>query len=34
LPVGVHTAAIGVQDPSNLTGPFKQIVDWKFEVTE
>jgi len=33
LPVGVHSAAIGVQDPSNLTGPFKQIVDWKFEVT-
>jgi hypothetical protein len=34
LTVGKHTAAIGVQDPNNLTGPFKQIVDWKFEVTE
>jgi hypothetical protein len=34
IPVGRHTAAIAVQDPNNTTGPYKQIVDWKFEVTE
>lgn len=33
LTVGVHSAAVGVQDPNNLTGPLLQIVDWKFEVT-
>lgn len=33
LKVGRHTAAIGVQDPNNLTAPFKQIVAWAFEVT-
>lgn len=32
IPVGVHSAAIGVQDPNNLQADFKQIVDWKFEV--
>lgn len=33
IAVGVHSAAIGVQDPNNLRADFKQIVDWKFEVT-
>lgn len=33
LKIGRHTAAIGVQDPNNLTAPFKQIVAWAFEVT-
>ena len=34
LAVGVHTAAVGVQDSTNVQAPFKQVVAWKFEVTQ
>lgn len=34
LPVGVHSAAIAVQDPNNVQARSRQIVAWKFEVTE
>lgn len=34
LPIGKHTAAIGVQDSNNVNAPFKQVVAWAFEVTE
>ena len=34
LTVGVHSAAVGVQDSNNVQAPFKQVVAWKFEVTE
>lgn len=34
LTVGVHSAAVGVQDSANVQAPFKQVVAWKFEVTE
>jgi hypothetical protein len=34
LTVGKHTAAIGVQDSTNVQAPFKQVVAWAFEVTE
>ncbi len=33
LTVGVHSAAVGVQDSTNVQAPFKQVVAWKFEVT-
>lgn len=33
FPVGVHAAAISVQNPRNPQEPTKQIVAWKFEVT-
>jgi hypothetical protein len=32
--VGKHTAAIGVQDPSNPNAPLKQTVAWSFEVSQ
>lgn len=34
LTVGIHSAAVGVQDSTNVQAPFKQVVAWKFEVTE
>ncbi len=34
LAVGVHSAAVGVQDSTNVQAPFKQVVAWKFEVTQ
>ncbi|MEO8540172.1 MAG: hypothetical protein ABI577_10570 [bacterium] len=34
LAVGKHTAAIGVQDSTNVSAPFKQVVAWAFEVTQ
>lgn len=34
IPVGVHSAAIAVQDPNNVQARSRQIVAWKFEVTE
>ena len=32
IPVGRHTAAVSVQDPSDTTGKILQIVGWAFEV--
>ncbi|MBI2764507.1 MAG: hypothetical protein HYX53_01205 [Chloroflexi bacterium] len=32
IPVGLHTAAVSVQNPSNLNEPTKQLVVWTFEV--
>ncbi len=32
IPVGKHTAAVSVQDPSDTTGKILQIVAWAFEV--
>lgn len=34
LSVGIHSAAVGVQDSNNVQAPFKQVVAWKFEVIE
>ena len=34
LTIGVHSAAVGVQDSTNVQAPFKQVVAWKFEVTQ
>ncbi len=34
LPVGRHTAAVSVQNPSNPNEPPKQLVSWRFEVTK
>ncbi|MGH2610861.1 MAG: hypothetical protein ACRDHF_17405, partial [Tepidiformaceae bacterium] len=34
LPLGVHSAAVAVQDPNNLAGPPDEVVGWKFEVIE
>ncbi|MEX1104268.1 MAG: hypothetical protein WED87_08455, partial [Dehalococcoidia bacterium] len=34
LALGVHSAAVAVQDPNNLTGPPTEVVGWKFEVIE
>jgi hypothetical protein len=31
--VGVHEAAVSVQNPSNLSEPTRQVVEWAFEVT-
>jgi hypothetical protein len=32
LPVGKHSAAVSVQNPSNPNEPPKQLVAWKFEI--
>jgi len=32
IPVGRHTAAVSVQDPSDTTGKILQLVGWAFEV--
>jgi hypothetical protein len=32
LEVGIHDAAVTVQDPNNANAPTRQIVAWKFEV--
>jgi hypothetical protein len=34
LSLGVHDAAVAVQDPNNLAGPPTEVVGWKFEVIE
>ena len=34
ISVGVHQAAISVQDPNNITARTKELVAWAFEVTE
>jgi hypothetical protein len=34
LALGVHDAAVAVQDPNNLSGPPSEVVGWKFEVVE
>jgi hypothetical protein len=31
--VGMHTVAVGVQNPNNPQEPPQQIVEWQFEVT-
>ena len=33
LSVGIHTAAVSVQNPQNPQAPIVQTVSWKFEVT-
>lgn len=33
IPVGVHTAAVSVQNPNNPNEPPRQLVGWGFEVT-
>lgn len=33
LPVGLHSAAVVVQNPFNLNEPPRQLVAWAFEVT-
>jgi len=33
LPLGVHEAAVAVQNPFNLNEPPRQLVSWAFEVT-
>lgn len=33
LPVGLHNAAVAVQNPNSPTEPTKQLVVWAFEVT-
>lgn len=32
VPVGVHSAAIIMQDPRNMSGTARELVAWKFEV--
>ena len=34
ITVGVHQAAISVQDPNNITARTRELVAWAFEVTE
>jgi hypothetical protein len=34
LELGIHDAAVAVQDPNNLAGPPSEVVAWKFEVIE
>ncbi|MBK7329241.1 MAG: hypothetical protein IPI85_09205 [Dehalococcoidia bacterium] len=34
IAVGVHQAAISVQDPNNITARTRELVAWAFEVTE
>jgi hypothetical protein len=34
LSPGIHSAAVSVQDPDNLSAPASEVVGWKFEVIE
>jgi hypothetical protein len=34
IPVGMHDAAIVVQDPSDTAAATREVVSWRFEVTE